>query len=116
MMAGSTKDGRCRKLPNRLQNPHLPRYTLLTVKYTVYSTKGKTMTRIGSKGFDVKLHHQTFFHSFRVSTTFLKGKKQFLDGHNSWNYMEDAFTQFRTVNQTYLRTKIKLKCFMLYTQ
>ena len=83
MMAGSTKDGRRRKLPNRLQNPHLPRYTLLTVKYTVYSTKGKTTTRTRSKGFDVKLSHQTFFYSFRVSRTFLKEKKQFLDGQNS---------------------------------
>ena len=91
MMAGSTKDGRCRKLPNRLQNPHLPRYTLLTVKYT-----GKTMTRIGSK-----LRHQTFFYSFRVSRTFLiKEKKQFLDGQNSRNYSGDEFSQFRVVNQT----------------
>ena len=51
MTAGSTKDGRCRKLPNRLQNRHLPSYTLLTVKYTAYSTKGKKMTRKGSEGF-----------------------------------------------------------------
>ena len=116
MMAGSTKDGRRRKLPNRLQNPHLPRYTLLTVKYTVYSTKGKTMTRIGSKGFDVKLRHETFFYSFRVSRTFLKGKKQFLDGQNAWNYLGDAFSQFRIVNQTYLRTKISYKIFhVIYT-
>ena len=52
MMVANTKDacGRCRKLANHLQNPHLPRYTLLIVKYTAYSTKGKTMTRNGSKG------------------------------------------------------------------
>ena len=69
MMAGSTKDGRCRKLPNRLQNPHLPRNTLLTVKCTVYSTKGKTMTRIGSKGF--------------IRLPFTRSEKQFLDSQNS---------------------------------
>ena len=50
MMAANTKDayGRCRKLPNHLQNPHLLRYTLLTVKYTyvIYTVRlkiGKTL-------------------------------------------------------------------------
>ena len=30
MMAANTKDFRCQKLPNHLQNPHLLRYTLRT--------------------------------------------------------------------------------------
>ena len=44
----------------------------------IYSTKGKTMTRNGSEGLI-----RFFFYSFRVSRTFFRGKKQFLDGQNS---------------------------------
>ena len=39
MMEATTKDFRCRKLPNHVQNPHLLRYTLLTVKYTALFLK-----------------------------------------------------------------------------
>ena len=78
MMAGSTKDGRCRKLPNRLQNPRLPRYTLLTVKFTALFLKRQNNDQKRKRR-----PHQTFFYSFRVSRTFLKEKRQFLDGQNS---------------------------------
>ena len=77
MMAANTKDFRCQKLPNHLQNPHLLRYTLLTVKYTIYSTKGKTMTRIKSEGF-IRL-----FTRFESLGHFSREKKYFLDGQNS---------------------------------
>ena len=80
MMAVNTKDayGRCRKLPNRLQNPHFLRYTLLTVKYTYLFHERQNNDQKRKRR-----PHQIFFYSFRVSRTFLKGKKQFLDGQNS---------------------------------
>ena len=73
MMAANTKDFRCQKLPNHLQNPHLLRYTLLTVKYTIYSTKGKTMTRIKSEGF-IRLftRFESLGHFSREKNTFWK--------------------------------------------
>ena len=77
MMEANTKDFRYRKLLNRLQNPHLLRYTLLTVKYTAYSTKGKTMTRIKSEGFN------RLFTRFESLGHFSREKKQFLNGQNS---------------------------------
>ena len=108
-MAANTKDFRCQKLPNHLQNPHLLRYTLLTVKYTIYSTKGKTMTRIKSEGF-IRLftRFESLGHFSREKNTFWTAKI-----HEFWR--GDAFSQFRIVNQTYLRTKISLKNFMSYT-
>ena len=80
MMAANTKDtyGRCRKLPNHLQNPHLLRYTLLTVKYTYLFHERQNNDQKRKRR-----PHQIFFYSFRVSRTFFKGKKQFLDGQNS---------------------------------
>ena len=80
MMAANTKDayGRCRKLPNHLQNPHLLRYTLLTVKY-IYLFHERQNNDQKRK----RRPQQIFFYSFRVSRTFLKRKKQFLDGQNS---------------------------------
>ena len=77
-MAANTKDCRCRELPNHLKNPHLLRYTLLTVKYTALFHK-----RQNNDQNQKRRPHKTFFDSFRVSRTFLKGKKQFLDGQNS---------------------------------
>ena len=50
MMEANTKDFRCRKLPDHLQNPHLLCYNLPS-NAPFYSSKGKTMTRIKSEGF-----------------------------------------------------------------
>ena len=77
MMAANTKDFRCQKLPNHLQNPHLLRYTLLTVKYTALFLKRQNNDQNQKRRL-----HQTFY-SIRVSRTFLEGKKDFLDGQNS---------------------------------
>lgn len=109
MMAANTKDFRCQKLPNHLQNPHLLRYTLLTVKYTALFLKRQNNDQSQKRRL-----HQTFY-SIRVSRTFLEGKKTFWTAkiHEFWR--GDAFSQFRIVNQTYLRTKISLKNFTSYT-
>ena len=57
-----------------------------------------------------------FIYSFRVSRTFLRGKKQFLDGQNSRNYLGERVLQFRIINQIYHRTKISYKIFhVIYT-
>ena len=77
MMAATTKDFRCQKLPNHLQNPHLLRYTLLTVKYTALFHKRQNNDQNQKRRL-----HQTFY-SIRVSRTFLEGKKQYLNGQNS---------------------------------
>ena len=77
MMAANTKDFRCQKLPNHLQNPHLLRYTLLTVKYTALFLKRQNNDQNQKRRL-----HQTFY-SIRVSRTFLEGKTDFLDGQNS---------------------------------
>ena len=74
MMAANTKDFRCQKLPNHLQNPHLLRYTLLTVKYTALFHK-----RQNNDQNQKRRPHQTFY-SIRVSRTFLEGKKQYSNG------------------------------------
>ena len=37
-------------------------------------------------------------YAFLESGTFLKGKKQFLDGQTSRNSLEDTFSKFRIVN------------------
>ena len=69
MMAANTKDFRCQKLPNHLQNPHLLRYTLRTVKYTALFLKRQNNDQNQKRRL-----HQTFY-SIRVSRTFLEGKK-----------------------------------------
>ena len=109
MMAVNTKDFRCQKLPHHLQNPHLLRYTLLTVKYTALFHKRQNNGQNRKRRL-----HQTFTR-FESLGHFSREKNSFWTAkiHEFWG--GDAILQFRIVNQTYLKTKISFKNFMSYT-
>ena len=111
-MAANKKDCRCREPPPPIIFRILICFaTLFLLSNTpLYSTKGKTKTRIRSEGL------------IRLSLTrseslghFSRGKSSFWTAKIHEFFLGDTFSQFRIVNQTYLRTKTSFKNFMSYT-
>jgi len=79
--------------PNHLQNLHLLRYTFVTV--THYSQIHRLIPQHSkqwpeAKAEQIKLSAFLWSLVNTVSGTFLKRKKQFLDGQNSSNFLEDT--------------------------
>ena len=111
LMAANTKDCRCRELPNHLQNAHLFRYTLLTVKYTALFHKRQNNDQ------NLKRRpHKTSFLLVPSLQDISQGEKAVFGRPKFMKFFwEDTFSQFRTVNQTYLRTKTSFKNFLSYT-
>ena len=110
MMAANTKDFVVKNSPIICRILICFATLFLPSNTPLYSSKGKTMTRIKSEGFI-----RPFFTRFESLGHFSREKSSFWTAkiHEFWG--RHAFSQFRIVNQTYLRTKISFKNFLSHT-
>ena len=113
MMAANTKDayGRCRKLPNHLQNPHLLRYTLLTVKYTYLFRERQNNDQKRKRR-----PHQIFFTRSESLEHFSRAKSSFWTAKIHEIIWETHFHSSEFLIKLSLELKSVIKYPMLYTQ